>query len=109
MPPGKCRQPNSKRKWAGLFEKDAQLEASIRAKVEHPFHVIQTLLDHRKTRDKGLAKNEPAVQTRTRVLPSLEQDGLGNVPGARPVQLGSRVRRSESPSGFRLTNGNGMS
>lgn len=58
MPPGKCRQPNSKRKWAGLFEKDAQLQASIRAKVEHPFHVIQTLLDHRKTRNKGLAKNE---------------------------------------------------
>ncbi|EKD96826.1 MAG: IS1021 transposase [uncultured bacterium] len=38
----------------------AQLEhakASIRAKVEHPFHVVKNLFKHRKTRYKGLAKN----------------------------------------------------
>lgn len=32
-------------------------KASIRAKVEHPFHVLKNLLRHRKTPDRGLAKN----------------------------------------------------
>ena len=32
-------------------------KASIRAKVEHPFHVVKNLFKHRKTRYKGLAKN----------------------------------------------------
>jgi len=32
-------------------------KASIRAKVEHPFHVIKNLFGYRKVRYKGLAKN----------------------------------------------------
>jgi IS5 family transposase len=32
-------------------------KASIRAKVEHPFHVVKNLFGHRKTRYKGLVKN----------------------------------------------------
>ncbi|MDD2743412.1 MAG: IS5 family transposase [Rhodocyclaceae bacterium] len=32
-------------------------KARIRAKVEHPFHVVKNLFRHRKTRYKGLAKN----------------------------------------------------
>ncbi|KUZ77120.1 hypothetical protein WI37_15860 [Burkholderia ubonensis] len=32
-------------------------KAQIRAWVEHPFHVVKNLFHHRKTRDKGLAKN----------------------------------------------------
>ncbi|QCX51789.1 IS5 family transposase (plasmid) [Ralstonia pseudosolanacearum] len=32
-------------------------KAQIRARVEHPFHVIKNLFDHRKVRYKGLAKN----------------------------------------------------
>jgi len=32
-------------------------KASIRAKVEHPFRVIKCQFGHRKTRDRGLAKN----------------------------------------------------
>ena len=32
-------------------------KASIRPKVEHPFHVIQNLFGYRKVRYKGLAKN----------------------------------------------------
>ena len=32
-------------------------KASIRAKVEHPFHVVKNLFRHRKTRYRGLAKN----------------------------------------------------
>jgi len=34
-----------------------RLKASVRAKVEHPFHVIKNLFGHRKTRYRGLAKN----------------------------------------------------
>ena len=41
-----------------LREKAEKLKASIRAKVEHPFHVIKNLFKHRKTRYRGLAKNE---------------------------------------------------
>ena len=34
-----------------------QAKASIRAKVEHPFHVVTNLFRHRKTRYRGLGKN----------------------------------------------------
>ncbi len=40
------------------MEKLEQIKASIRAKVEHPFHVVKNLFKHRKTRYRGLAKNE---------------------------------------------------
>jgi IS5 family transposase len=40
-----------------LLEKVEQAKASIRAKVEHPFHVVKNLFHHRKTRYKGLFKN----------------------------------------------------
>ena len=39
-----------------LTEKLEHLKASMRAKVEHPFHVIKNLFRHRKTRYRGLAK-----------------------------------------------------
>ena len=38
-------------------------KASIRAKVEHPFHVVKNLFKHRKTRYKGLAKNAAQLMT----------------------------------------------
>ncbi|MCP5239096.1 MAG: IS5 family transposase [Zoogloeaceae bacterium] len=41
-----------------LMERFEKLKASIRAKVEHPFHVLKNLFKHRKTRYRGLAKNE---------------------------------------------------
>ncbi|MCZ2078027.1 MAG: IS5 family transposase [Bryobacterales bacterium] len=34
-----------------------RLKAQVRARVEHPFHVVKNLFRHRKTRYKGLAKN----------------------------------------------------
>jgi len=45
--------------WAcsSLLEKDEQLKASVRAKVEHPFRMIKCQFRHRKTRYRGLAKN----------------------------------------------------
>ena len=41
-----------------LREQLEQAKASLRAKVEHPFHVVKNLFKHRKTRYRGLAKNE---------------------------------------------------
>ncbi len=41
-------------KWVEWIE---HTKASIRAKVEHPFHVVKNLFRHRKTRYRGLAKN----------------------------------------------------
>ena len=35
----------------------------MRAKVEHPFHVIKNLFRHRKTRYRGLAKNTAQLFT----------------------------------------------
>jgi IS5 family transposase len=32
-------------------------KAQIRARVEHPFHIVKNLFHHRKVRYKGLAKN----------------------------------------------------
>ena len=57
MQPGKRRQLDPASKWAQLLERAEQLQASIRAKVEHPFHVIKNLFRHRKTRYRGLARN----------------------------------------------------
>ena len=45
----------------GLAKETAQqverLKAQVRARVEHPFHVLKNLFRHRKTRYRGLAKN----------------------------------------------------
>ena len=35
-----------------------KLKASLRAKVEHPFHVVKNIFKHTKARYKGLAKND---------------------------------------------------
>lgn len=40
-----------------LLRQVETLKARIRAKVEHPFHVIKNLFRHRKVRYRGLAKN----------------------------------------------------
>jgi hypothetical protein len=40
-----------------------QLKASIRAKVEHPFHVVKNLFKHSRTRYCGLAKNTAQLHT----------------------------------------------
>ena len=34
-----------------------RLKAQVRARVEHPFHILKNLFRHRKTRYRGLAKN----------------------------------------------------
>lgn len=56
MQPGK-RKRLSDSTLGQTLEKVEKIKASIRAKVEHPFHVIKSLFRHRKTPDRGLAKN----------------------------------------------------
>jgi IS5 family transposase len=41
-----------------LYTAMEHTKAQIRARVEHPFHVIKNLFGHKKARYKGLAKNE---------------------------------------------------
>jgi IS5 family transposase len=40
-----------------MQEKLEQIKASVRAKVEHPFHVVKNLLRHRKTRYRNVSMN----------------------------------------------------
>ena len=63
-----AERPSKVKKLAGtaLGDLGAQVEhakASIRAKVEHPFHVIKNLFKHRKVRYRGLAKNTAQLMT----------------------------------------------
>jgi IS5 family transposase len=44
-------------------EKLEKAKASVRAKVEHCFHVVKCLFKHRKTRYRGLAKNNAQLFT----------------------------------------------
>jgi len=46
-----------------LQERIERVKAGLRAKVEHPFHVIKNLFKHRKTRYRGLAKNTAQLLT----------------------------------------------
>jgi IS5 family transposase len=46
-----------------LTEQAEHIKAKIRARVEHPFHVVKNLFRHRKTRYKGLAKNAAQLHT----------------------------------------------
>ena len=55
-------KPGKRKQLAGtelgrLVERGEYAKARIRAKVEHPFHVVKNLFRHRKTRYNGLAKN----------------------------------------------------
>lgn len=40
-----------------------KLKSQVRARVEHPFHVVKNLFGHRKARYRGLAKNLAQLQT----------------------------------------------
>jgi transposase, IS5 family len=56
MRPGKRKGLGTDR-LGRLLEQYEQAKARLRAKVEHPFHVVKNLFRHRKTRYRGLAKN----------------------------------------------------
>jgi IS5 family transposase len=60
--PGKRRAlPDTKH--GRLREQIEQTKASIRAKVEHPFHIVKNLFGHKKARYRGLAKNAAQLLT----------------------------------------------
>jgi IS5 family transposase len=62
MRPGKRRAlPNNP--MGRILEELEQLKASVRAKVEHPFHIIKNLFGMRKVRYRGLAKNTARLYT----------------------------------------------
>jgi IS5 family transposase len=57
------RKALPKTPWGEQMEWIEQAKASIRSKVEHPFHVVKNLFRHRKTRYRGLAKNSAQLLT----------------------------------------------
>ena len=63
MQPGKRRAPDLTKKRARLLEKAEQLRAGVRARVEHPFHVVKNLFRHRKVRHNGMVKNQGQLFT----------------------------------------------
>ena len=62
MRPGKRRKLDCS-PLGEMMKKLEQAKASIRAKVEHPFHVVKNLFHHRKARYRGLAKNTAQLFT----------------------------------------------
>lgn len=46
-----------------LVKRRERLTAAIRARVEHPFHIVKNLFGYRKVRYKGLAKNRAQLHT----------------------------------------------
>lgn len=62
MRPGK-RRALDRSPLGEMLEQLEQAKARIRAKVEHPFHVVKNLFRHRKTRYRGLAKNTAQLFT----------------------------------------------
>lgn len=62
MRPGK-RKTLKKNGIGRAIEKLEKTKASVRAKVEHCFHVLKCLFKHRKTRYRGLAKNNAQLFT----------------------------------------------
>ena len=46
-----------------LMQAYERAKAQVRARVEHPFHIIKNLFKHRKTRYRGLAKNTAQLRT----------------------------------------------
>lgn len=63
MRPGKRRALDKGSPMGALLEQLEQAKARIRAKVEHPFHIVKNLFGYRKTRYRGLAKNTANLMT----------------------------------------------
>ena len=63
MRPGKRRALDKQSPWGKLIDKAKQLQASVRATVEHPFRVLKCQFGFTKVRYKGLAKNTAQLVT----------------------------------------------
>ena len=62
MRPGK-RKVLPQTSYGRMLEHIEKLKASVRAKVEHPFHIIKNILGMKKARYRGLAKNTAQLLT----------------------------------------------
>ena len=58
--PNKAMADDWKKQLAQAYE---TLKAKIRARVEHPFHVVKNIFKHKKTRYKGILKNHAQLNT----------------------------------------------
>lgn len=62
-------RPSVRRKWkrtsriGKLLDYVERLKAAVRAKVEHPFHIVKNRFGHKKVRYRGLAKNTAQLFT----------------------------------------------
>ncbi len=63
MRPGKRRALNMGRKLDCLRDQIETIKARIRAKVEHPFHIIKNRFGLKKARYRGLSKNTAQLMT----------------------------------------------
>ena len=63
MRPGKRRHLDKTKRVEQLIDQLERIEASIRAKVEHPFRVIKRQFGHVKVRYRGLRKNTAQLHT----------------------------------------------
>lgn len=63
MRPGIRRTLDLTSPLAQMIDKSEQIQASIRAKVEHPFRVIKRQFGFTKVRYRGLAKNKGQILT----------------------------------------------
>ncbi|MEF8758764.1 MAG: IS5 family transposase [Candidatus Accumulibacter sp. UW25] len=61
--PSKIKQISEDRPLGRLLRQRETLKARIRARVEHPFHVVKNLFQFTKVRYKGLAKNTAQLYT----------------------------------------------
>lgn len=62
MRPGKRKAlPNDE--LGGIDEQIEKLKASVRAKVEHPFHIVKNIFQLKKVRYRGLLKNTAQLFT----------------------------------------------
>jgi IS5 family transposase len=61
--PGKRRQLDHSKPVEQMADQLERIKASIRAKVEHPFRVIERQFGHVKVRYRGLAKNTAQLHT----------------------------------------------
>jgi IS5 family transposase len=77
------RKALPKNKLGRMLEKLEHLKASVRAQVEHPFHVIKNLFRHRKTRYRGLAKNTAQLFTLFAFGNQVLADGRFAIPNTR--------------------------
>jgi IS5 family transposase len=63
MRPGRRRGLDLSDRLDAIYDQIERLKASVRAKVEHPFHVLKRQFGYAKTRYRGLMKDTAQITT----------------------------------------------